>query len=93
MVPGNLEFTAKKILDPAAVGSITSTTPSAMKGRLTIIVNRYLSQTGGANAAYYVLDLGAGVKPFIYQNRKDLEFAAQDDPSSPDFFMRKTLHY
>lgn len=93
MVPGNLEFTAKKILDPSAVGSITSTTPSALKWRLGIIVNRYLIQTGWASAAYYTLDLGAGVKPFIYQNRKELEFAAQDDPSSPDYFMRKVLHY
>lgn len=93
MVPGNLEFTAKKILDPSAVGATVSTTPNAVKGRLNIIVNRYLSQTGGASAAYYVLDLSGAVKPFIYQNRKELEFAAQDNPDSPDFFMRKKLHY
>ena len=92
-VPANLEFAAKKLLDPAAVWAIVSTTPSALKGRLSIIVWSYLSTTGWVNAAFYVLDLAEAVKPFIYQNRKELTFEAQDDPSTPDVFMRKQLHY
>lgn len=93
LVPSNLEFAAAKLLDPSAVGAITSTTPSALRGRLTIIIGAYLSTTGGTNAAFYVLDLGEAVKPFIYQNRQELVFEAQDNPDTPDVFMRKQLHY
>lgn len=49
-------------------------------------------QSGSANA-WYVVDLSQGVSPFIYQNRKSLEFVAMDNADDIENFMRKKLYY
>lgn len=94
MVPSGLEFTAKELFDPMYVSVTTDPSKATLKGLLKVIVNQYLTNAGTvANSAYYVMDMTQPVKPFIFQNRKELEFVALDDPSDIDFFMRKTLYY
>lgn len=94
MVPTGLEFTAKELFDPTYVSVTTDPSKATLKGLLKVIVNPYLANAGTvANSAYYILDLTQPVKPFIFQNRKPLEFVAVDQPSDIDFFMRKTLYY
>lgn len=93
MVPTILEFTAKELFDPTFVNVTTDPAKASLKGLLKVIVNPYLSNTGVANAAYYVLDLTQPIRPFIFQNRKNLEFAALDQSNSPENFLRKTLYY
>lgn len=94
MVPTGLEFTAKELFDPTYVSVTTDPSKATLKGLLKVIVNPYLTNAATvANSAYYVLDLTQPVKPFIFQNRKNLEFVAQDQPSDTDYFMRKTLYY
>lgn len=94
MVPTGLEFTAKELFDPMYVSVTTDPSKATAKGLLKIIVNAYLTNAATvANSAYYVLDLTQGVKPFIFQNRKNLEFVSLDDPSDTDYFHRKTLYY
>lgn len=92
MVPSILEWKAKEILDPAFVGVTTDPSKAVMKGLLKVIVNPYLTGAD-TDAAYYVMDLSGAVKPIIYQNRKDLEFTALDDPTSPEYFHRKKIFY
>lgn len=94
MVPTGLEFTAKELFDPTYVSVTTDPSKATLKGLLKVIVNPYLTNAGTvANSAWYVLDLTQPVKPFIFQNRKALEFVALDNPSDVDYFMRKTLYY
>lgn len=94
MVPTGLEFTAKELFDPTYVSVTIDPSKATLKGLLAVIVNPYLANAGTvANSAYYVLDMTQPVKPFVFQNRKNLEFVALDKPSDVDFFMRKTLYY
>lgn len=93
MIPKNLEYTAKEIFDPQFVKVSTNPSQAALSGVLQVIVNPYLSQTGGANAAYYVLDLSQPVKPFIFQNRQKMTFAALDNAEAYENFMRKKIYY
>jgi phage major head subunit gpT-like protein len=93
MVPKNLEYTAKEIFDPMFVKVSTNPSQAALSGVLQVIVNPYLSQTGGANAAYYVLDLSQPVKPFIFQNRQKMQFVALDNAEAYENFMRKKIYY
>lgn len=83
MVPTVLEWTAREIFDPSAGLVATNVGDFALKGRLKVIVNPYLSTTGGANADYYFLDLSKPIKPFIFQLRKALKFD-QVSSQNPD---------
>ncbi len=88
VVPTALRFTAKELLFPKSRDA-----DRELEGELELIVNPYLANNG-ANSAWYVLDLvSRPVRPFIYQNRKDLEFVGLDQPNSPELFWRKKLHY
>jgi phage major head subunit gpT-like protein len=93
MVPGILEFTALEIFDPAALQLTGTPSAKVLSGRLKVIVNDYLDGTGGANAAYYVMDLSKPLKPFIFQNRKPITFVALDKPTDHDNFMRREIYY
>lgn len=83
MVPPVLEWTAREIFDPSAGLVATNVGDFALKGRCKVIVNPYLDGTGGANAAYYFLDLTKPIKPFIFQLRKALKFD-QVSTQNPD---------
>lgn len=94
MVPADLEWTAKELLDPAAVSVTDDPAKAVLKGYLKVIVNDNLANNG-ANSVYYVLDLVTrGTKPFVFQNRKPITFEALDDPKNNiDLFMRKKIYY
>ncbi|MEE9117853.1 MAG: Mu-like prophage major head subunit gpT family protein [Calditrichia bacterium] len=92
MVPTDLEFTARQLLDPAAVSVTTSPAEAVLKGYLKIIVNPYLTN-GGVNSVWYMMDLSKSTKPFIFQNRKAPMFTALDNPDSTELFMRKKIYY
>jgi phage major head subunit gpT-like protein len=93
MVPTILQFTAVELFVNTVVNVTTDPAKAAIAGLLKVIVNPYLSNAGGANAAYYVLDLSQPVKPFIFQNRQNMEFAALDNPKDEEVFKRKKLLY
>lgn len=92
MVPTALKFDAMQLLDPQFVSVTTDPAVAVLKGALSVIVNPYLT-SNGANSAYYVMDLSGAVKPFIYQNRQAMEWAALDKNDDPDVFSRKELMY
>lgn len=90
MVPTGLEFTAREILMPK-----TRDASRTLEGVLELIVNPYLTTAAtAANSKWYVLDLKSRpVAPFIFQERKPVEFVAMDDPKDINNFMRKELYY
>lgn len=83
MVPEALRFTANEIFNPQGSGDTNVNT--SMKWLCQIIVNPWLTST----TTWYLLDLSKVVKPFIYQNRKELTF--EDDNSHE--FSRKEIQY
>jgi len=88
VVPSSLRFAAKELLFPKSRDA-----DRELEGELELVVNPYLTNNG-ANSAWYVLDLvSRPVRPFIYQNRKDIQFTALDNPDSPELFWRKKIHY
>lgn len=89
VVPANLEFTAKKLFDPTVVAVTTDPAAAVLKGALKVVVLPYLTSA----TTWYVIDLSQGVSPFIYQNRKSLEFVAMDNADDIENFMRKKLYY
>lgn len=94
MIPSGLYWTAKELLDPSAVMATTDPGLKALSGALKIIVNPFLTNAGTvANSAWYMLALGEGVKPFIYQNRKNPEFTPMDKSDDYANFMRKEIMY
>lgn len=83
LVPENLRFTSNEIFNPQGTGDTNANT--SMKWMCQIIVNPFLTST----TTWYLLDLSQVVKPFIYQNRKDIEF--KDDDSH--LFTRNEMQY
>ena len=47
----------------------------------------------GSGPAWFLLDLSRGVKPIIFQKRKDYTFIKMDEPSHENVFMRKEYIY
>ena len=93
MVPTDLEWAARELMDPSVVKVTTDPSRSVLSGRLDIIVNDELTNNGD-NSPFYVLDLKSrGTKPFIFQNRKPITFVAQDQATDTEFFMRKKIYY
>jgi len=83
MVPEALRFTAEEIFNPQGTGDTNANT--AMKGLCKIIVNPYLTSA----TTWFLLDLSQPIKPFIYQNRQELNF----DTDLTNLFMRRELIY
>jgi len=93
MVPSDLEWAARIMMDPKAVSVTTDPSKAIMKDLLDIMVNDEL-ENDGVDSKYYVLDLKSrGVKPFIFQNREAITFTSLDNPNDQDVFMRKTIYY
>lgn len=94
MVPSDLEWKAREILDPSVIDRAGGSTPNQnlLRGRLEIIVNDYLTNNGD-NSAYYVMDLSKGIKPFIYQTRKEAEMVMLNRPEDLENFMRKQIFF
>lgn len=88
MVPTDLEWIARSILDPQAVNGSTNPSERVLAGAYKIIVNDYLPNNG-ANSTWYMLDLSQGVAPFIFQNRKPVTPTSLDKDTDIEVFMRK----
>lgn len=93
MVPTALKYTALKLFNETVVGVTNDPAEAVLKGVLEVIVNPYLSNTGGANAAYYILDLSHPIRPFIFQNRQPMEWNAMDKGDDHAVFWRKEYLY
>lgn len=48
---------------------------------------------GGSGAPWFLIDASRALKPIIYQNRKDFQFVAKDDPKDDRVFMNKEFVY
>ena len=92
MVPTSLQWKARQLLDPAAVGVTTNPAEAVLRGVYKIIVNPYLPNNGD-NSVWYMLDLSQPVRPFLFQNRKPVAFAALDKPTDQEAFMRRKAMY
>lgn len=94
MVPATLEWVAKELFDDKAVAVSTDPAKAVLRGRVKIIVNKYLDGSAGANAPYYFLDLSQSVKPFIFQVRKPIKFdqVTTDNPDV-EVFMTDANYY
>jgi len=94
MIPPCLRWTAYALFKPEALKMTTDATKTVLSGVLDIIVNPYLAKAGtAANSAYYVMDLSKSVKPFVFQNRKAIEFVALDKAEDEANFFRREIYY
>lgn len=93
MVPTVLKWKALSLFKPSAAQASTDPDIAVLAGALEVIVNPNLSNSGGANAAYYILDLSGPIMPFIFQNRQPIKFAALDQDDDHDNFMRREIYY
>ena len=59
------------------------------KGTLTVVCDARIT----SDTAWFLLDTGKPVKPFIYQERKKPVFVQQIDPQADDVFMRKKFKF
>lgn len=92
MVPSGLRFAAMEVINPNVVAGSTDVTARSLAGTLEIIVNPYLTTAAtAANSAWYVLNLGSAVKPFIFQNRIPAEFTQLT--SGDDYFERDVVKF
>lgn len=97
IVPKQLEFTAKQILQSANYASLISGEGSAavqidnvMKGALDIIVSPKLNNDP---TRFYLADLSKPIKPLIRQVRRAPEFVSRDDPKDPKVFDLRKYTY
>lgn len=95
MVPTVLQWTAEEICSPKNItSSATTVADRLLEGKLKVVVNPYLSNTGDANAAYYVMDDNyRGLKPMVFQNRKPIQFDQLNKSTDLPVFMTDTHYY
>ncbi len=48
---------------------------------------------GGGGTAWFLLDTTKAIKPLVFQNRKEIEFVAKDNPTDEQVFMKKKYIY
>lgn len=89
VVPTGLEYTAKAIFNPGVVGVTTDPASAVLSGAVEVVVLPTLT----SQTTYYFIDMSQGVSPFIYQNRKEIQFVALDQDNDIEVFMRKTYYY
>jgi len=92
VVPPDLEWTARKIINSPADPSEGTTTSfdaiNTIKGALKIVINDYLTDTNN----WYLFDTRGNVKPIILQMRKTPTFSDLTD-NTESSFMRKKLYF
>lgn len=94
MVPPALEWTMREAFDPTYLTAGDPTATKIAKGRVKVIVNDYLTTAGTLeHTPIYWLDLSKPIKPFIFQNRQNVQFVALDKPDDYQNFMRKEILY
>lgn len=84
VVPAGLEFTARQLFDPQYVSVTTDPSQAVLKGAVSVVVLPFLTSA----TTHYYIDMSQGVSPFIFQNRKPITFAGDEES-----FMRKTIVY
>jgi len=91
VVPPALEGAAKRLLNADFISvSGGSTENNIWKGSANLIVSPKLTSA----TAWFILVDFMGLRPLIYQQRKEPEFVAKEDPTSSDHvFMRKEFLY
>lgn len=92
VVPPELEFTAREILNSTYYPEEGSTTAKVSKnvlqGALNLVVSPYISTSD----AWFVLDTSRVVKPIILQLRKEPEFSSLTEGTESEF-LRKKLYF
>ena len=92
VVPPDLEFTARKLINSPSDPSEGSTTSfnavNTIKGALRIVVNDYLTDTND----WFLFDTRGVIKPMILQMRKAPTFSTLTD-NTESAFMRKKLYF
>ena len=92
MVPTALRWKAMEMFDPKTVKASTDPSDTVLSGAVEVIVNPYL--TGSTvNSAYYMMNLGGYVKPFIFQERKSIDLIALDHPTDNSVFEREEARW
>jgi len=102
IVPPDLEWTAREILNSAYNADATSAhqysqfASNQLQGALDLIVSPYVMDTAGApasaNSNWYLACTKGPVKPIILQNRMGIEFTALE-ATSENGFMRDMYAY
>lgn len=84
-IPPDLEG----VFEELANATLINNTTNVLKGAFEYRVDPFLSDTND----WYVDYVGGVIKPFIFQNRKPVDFVAQDQPDSESVFMRRKIRY
>jgi len=84
-VPPDLEG----VFEELANATLINNTTNVLKGAFEYRVDPFLTDTND----WYVDYVGGVVKPFIFQNRKNPDFVAQDQPDAESVFMRRKVRY
>lgn len=84
--PPDLQGAFEELLNATTIGNTTN----VLKGAATLKVNQYLTDVND----WFLLNVGAPLKPFIAQMRKRPEFVALDNPNASEtVFMKKKFLY
>lgn len=86
LVPPALEDTANALVTN---DRLEDGKPNPYKGTAEVVVDARLT----SDTAWFLLDTGKPVKPFIYQERKKPVFVQQTEPEADNVFMRKKFRF
>lgn len=86
VVPPQLEETARRILNADIINNETN----VLKGSAELLV---VPEVAGNPTGWFLLDVSRGIKPFIFQVRKNYEFVALDKITDINVFMNKQFIY
>jgi phage major head subunit gpT-like protein len=86
LVPPALEHVALAIVNN---DRLEDGKPNPYKGTAEVVVDARLT----SDTAWFLLDTGKPVKPFIYQERRAPVFVEQTDPAADDVFSRKKFKF
>lgn len=79
------------ILEELANAAFIANTENVLKGAFDLWINPYLDGATGKVNDYYVLHVGAPVRPLIVQMRRNPEFVSLTDPGSEHVFKHRTF--
>jgi phage major head subunit gpT-like protein len=94
MVPPALEATGRQILNADFIATALGTNAAqsqtnVLKGSADLIVNPWLT----SDDAWYLLDTGRSIKPFVWQLRLAPQFTWKNRPEDDNVFLRDELLY
>lgn len=89
LVPPALEGAFRQLLNADMVPDASAGVTNIWKGSAGLLVSPYLTDAND----WYLLALNQPVKPFIFQNRRPVQFTALDSPTAENVFRRKKFQY